>query len=335
MAKLRSLFKDSEVLAAIEQATNAEGNVNYNEMATILSSHKVGKKVTRQLARYWHGQFKVTKKDGGNYRSLLPENTRLKEERTLRTPDRYEDLATDEMPESPNKRVLVIPDTHAPYEHPDALEFLAAVAARHRPDTVIHLGDEADKHAMSFHDSDPCLDSAGVELEKARIFMKKLHSMFPVMRICHSNHGSMHFRKASSHGIPVQYLRTYREVFFPGGEGSRWEWRHTHVLELPTGDRVSFKHQPAGSVLTDAAHERTNLICGHLHGKMSIEYAKNSHEQYWAAQGGCLVDEESKAFAYGRESKYKPALGCIVIIEGVPQIIPMQTDIDGRWVGYI
>lgn len=335
MAKLRSLFKDSEVLAAIEQATDGKGNVNYNEMATVLSSHKNGKKVTRQLARYWHGQFKTQKKNGDNYQSLLPENKRIKESRVIRAPDRYEDLATGEMPESPNRSVLVIPDTHAPYEHPDALEFLAAVAARYRPDTVVHLGDEADKHAMSFHDSDPNLDSAGVELEKARVFMKKLHSMFPVMRLCHSNHGSMHFRKANAHGIPVQYLRTYREVFFPNGEGARWEWKHTHVLELPNGDRVSFKHQPAGSVLTDAAHERTNLICGHLHGKMSIEYAKNSHEQYWAAQGGCLVDEDSKAFAYGRESKYKPALGCIVILEGVPHIIPMQTDIDGRWLGHI
>lgn len=335
MAKLRSLFKDSEVLAAIEQATDDEGNVNYNEMATVLSSHKVGKKVTRQLARYWHGQFKETKKNGDHYQSLLPENKRIKETRNLRTPNRYEDLAIGEMPESPHKCILVIPDTHAPHEHPDALEFLAAVAARYRPDTVVHLGDEADKHALSFHDSDPNLDSAGVELEKAKVFMRKLHKMFPVMLLCHSNHGSLHFRKATAHGIPVQYLRTYREVFFPDGGGERWEWKHTHCLELPNGDRVSFKHQPAGAVLTDAAHERTNLVCGHLHGKMSIEYAKNAHEQYWGAQGGCLVDEDSRAFTYGRESKYKPALGCIVIIEGVPQIIPMQTDIDGRWVGNI
>lgn len=335
MGKLRSLYKDSEVLSAIEQATDEHGNVNYNEMARILSAHPVGKKITRQLARYWHGQFKTKKKNGDAYQSLLPENKRIKEARKLRTPDRYEDLAVAPMPESAHRSILVIPDTHAPYEHPDTLEFLAAVAARFRPDTVVHLGDEADKHAMSFHDSDPNLDSAGMELEKARVFMAKLHAMFPVMRLCHSNHGSMHFRKAHSHGIPVQYLRTYREVFFPQGGGERWEWQHTHVLELPNGEQVAFKHQPAGAVLGDAAHERMNLVCGHLHGKLSIEYARNTHEQYWAAQGGCLVDEDSRAFSYGKESKYKPALGCLVIIEGVPQIIPMQTNSDGRWIGKI
>ena len=335
MAKLRSLYKDSEVLDAIKQATDEKGHVNYNEMAKILSAHPVGKKITRQLARYWHGQFTKLKKNGDHYQSLLPANKRIKEERKLRAPNRYEDRAIDVLPESTHRSILVIPDTHAPYHHPDTLDFLITVAAAFKPDTVVHLGDEADKHALSFHNSDPNLDSAGMELEKAREFMAQLHSIFPVMRICHSNHGSLAFRKAHAHGIPVQYLRTYREVFFPNGGGERWDWKHHHTLELPTGQLVTFKHQPAGAVLADAAHERSNLVCGHLHGKMSVEYAANTHETYWAVQGGCLIDNESLAFAYGKESKYKPALGCIVICDGAPHIVPMWTDENGRWTGKI
>lgn len=335
MGKIRNLFTNKEVEGAVDSAKREDGTINYRLMADILSDNTHGTKVTRQLAKYWARQFSTRKKNGEAYETLVQANKELKASRKLRTPDRYEDLAALPMPASDHHSILVIPDTHAPYEHPDTLEFLAAVAARYRPDTVVHLGDEADKHAMSFHMSDPNLDSAGMELEKARVFMAKLHAMFPVMRLCHSNHGSMHFRKAHSHGIPVQYLRTYREVFFPQGGGERWEWQHTHVLELPNGEQVAFKHQPAGVVLGDAAHERMNLVCGHLHGKMSIEYARNTHEQYWAAQGGCLVDEGSRAFSYGKESKYKPALGCLVIIEGVPQIVPMQTNSEGRWIGKI
>lgn len=335
MGKIRNLFTNKEVEDAVDSAKREDGTINYRLMADILSDNTHGTKVTRQLAKYWARQFSTRKKNGEAYETLAQANKELKASRKLRTPDRYEDLAALPMPASDHHSILVIPDTHAPYEHPDTLEFLAAVAARYRPDTVIHLGDEADKHAMSFHMSDPNLDSAGMELEKARVFMAKLHAMFPVMRLCHSNHGSMHFRKAHSHGIPVQYLRTYREVFFPQGGGERWEWQHTHVLELPNGEQVAFKHQPAGAVLGDAAHERMNLVCGHLHGKLSIEYARNTHEQYWAAQGGCLVDEDSRAFSYGKESKYKPALGCLVILEGVPQIVPMQTNSDGRWIGKI
>lgn len=335
MGKIRNLFTNKEVEDAVDSAKREDGTINYRLMADILSDNTHGTKVTRQLAKYWARQFSTRKKNGEAYETLAQANKELKASRKLRTPDRYEDLAALPIPASDHHSILVIPDTHAPYEHPDTLEFLAAVAARYRPDTVVHLGDEADKHAMSFHMSDPNLDSAGMELEKARVFMAKLHVMFPVMRLCHSNHGSMHFRKAHSHGIPVQYLRTYREVFFPQGGGERWEWQHTHVLELPNGEQVAFKHQPAGAVLGDAAHERMNLVCGHLHGKLSIEYARNTHEQYWAAQGGCLVDEDSRAFSYGKESKYKPALGCLVIIEGVPQIVPMQTNSDGRWIGKI
>lgn len=335
MGKIRNLFTNKEVEDAVDSAKREDGTINYRLMADILSDNTHGTKVTRQLAKYWARQFSTRKKNGEAYETLVQANKELKASRKLRTPDRYEDLAALPMPASDHHSILVIPDTHAPYEHPDTLEFLAAVAARYRPDTVVHLGDEADKHAMSFHMSDPNLDSAGMELEKARVFMAKLHAMFPVVRLCHSNHGSMHFRKAHSHGIPVQYLRTYREVFFPQGGGERWEWQHTHVLELPNGEQVAFKHQPAGAVLGDAAHERMNLVCGHLHGKMSIEYARNTHEQYWAAQGGCLVDEDSRAFSYGKESKYKPALGCLVIIEGVPQIVPMQTNSEGRWIGKI
>lgn len=335
MGKLRSLFKDSEVLDAIEQSTNEHGNVNYNEMARILSAHPVGKPVSRQLARYWHGQFATRKKNGGHYQSLLPENKRRKEARQLRKPDRYEDLAPVALPKSANRSILVIPDCHAPYEHPDTLAFLDAVRAKYQPDTVVHLGDEADKHAMSFHDSDPNLDSAGVELEKARVFMEGLHNLFPAMLLCHSNHGSMHFRKAHAHGIPVQYLRTYREVFFPQGGGEQWDWKHEHVLDLPDGSLVTFKHQPAGAVLADAAHCRTHLVCGHLHGKMSVEYAANGHETYWAMQGGCLIDNDSLAFAYGKETKYKPVLGCAVILDSVPHIIPMRLDDEGRWIGSI
>ena len=333
MGKLRSLFKDSEVLEAIEQSTSEKGDVNYNEMAKVLSAHPVGKPITRQLARYWHQQFTQSKKNGDKYQTLTVANRKIKETRALRKPNRYEDLAVTPLPAPTCNSILVIPDTHAPYEHPDTLEFLAAVAAKYRPDTVVHLGDEADKHALSFHNSDPNLDSAGVELEKARVFMQSLERMFPVMRLCHSNHGSMHFRKAHAHGIPVQYLKTYREVFFPNGGGDRWEWQYAHILDLPNGQQVVFKHQPSGPVLGDAAHERMNVVAGHQHGQMSIEYAHNMTEQYWAAQGGCLIDSDSLAFAYGKESRYKPALGCMVILNGVPQIIPMQLDIEGGWVG--
>ncbi|WP_459594882.1 hypothetical protein, partial [Enterobacter hormaechei] len=74
MGKLRSLFKDSDVKGAMTQATDGAGNVNYNEMAAILSDMPQQAPVTRQLARYWAKQFEVQKKNGHAYQSLVPAN---------------------------------------------------------------------------------------------------------------------------------------------------------------------------------------------------------------------------------------------------------------------
>ena len=59
------------------------------------------------------------------------------------------------------KRVLIISDTHIPYHVKELIPFLRELKKIVKPDKVIHIGDELDKHAMSFHDSDPDLTSAG------------------------------------------------------------------------------------------------------------------------------------------------------------------------------
>lgn len=331
MGRLRNRFSDKSVFEACNKASRADGSIDFKLMSTILSDNPHLTMVSPELCRYWAKQFSSKKLNGTHYLTMAKPNRELKEARNLRTPSRYEDHSIGDMPESDNNAVLVIPDLHAPYHHPDTLDFLSEVASCFDVDTVVSLGDETDKHAMSFHDSDPNLDSAGRELEQAQKFMKCLHQLFPVMRLCHSNHGSMVYRRANAHGIPVQYLKTYREVLFPDGGGELWDWDYSHTLLLPTGEKALFKHQPAGTAILDAAHEGANLVAGHIHSKFSIEFAKSANKQYWAVNGGCLIDNESLAFAYGKEHKNKPVLGATVILNGVPVLVPMQLNKHGRW----
>lgn len=633
MSKIRDRFTNAEVEAAVHKATRvADQSIDYQVMSQILSENTHGTKVTPQLCRYWAKQFAKRKKNGDAYLTLTVANRDLKDTRKLRQPSRYEDLATKELPETKHKCILVIPDQHAPYHHKDTLDFLSAVAAKYRPDTVVNLGDECypadaelltergwvtfkeynhngdykvvqvtqgehnkismelveperkvskvanslltyehstmfisttpnhllvkqhpvtgklhkreawdmtgsaywhivrsaeyvggtgwpmsdseialyvafqadgcftkgaarfnfaksrkaerlikllgdagvqytthnmgngtyqyyipvehvptyftkyfdldlfsashhqlitfvdelqhwdgtahqgfvryssmvapnleyvhtaatlagysprvvmsnyvdivykpercslksatqtevrggfdvycvtvpsgmlmvrqngwtcvngncDNHAISFHDSDPNLDSAGVELEKAKVFIQQLHAMFPVMRICHSNHGSLVYRKAHAHGLPAQLIKSYREILFPQGGGEQWEWRDQFKLKLPNGDKVLFKHETAGDPLSDAAHNRCNLVTGHLHGKFSINSAASSEAYYWAASAGCLIDKDSTAFAYGKNHKLKPIIGCLVIKDSLPILVPMRLNEDGEWNG--
>lgn len=48
---------------------------------------------------------------------------------------------------------------------------------------------------------------------------------------------------------------------------------------------------------------------------------------------GCLADDNSLALAYNKINPKRPIVSLGVIIEGIPQLIPMILDKKGRWIG--
>ncbi len=329
MSKLRKLFTNEEVLAAIRstKTDKAAGN-----KLTALGRGKISK----QLLRYWRRQLtEVTKRNGEPYQSTIVLDRKIRnEEIKLRDRKINDDDRTQHSVED-NSRILVIPDQHAPYNHPDAIDFLIAVAAKVQPTRVVNLGDETDGHALSMHDSDPNLDSAGVELSKARKFIGALERVFPVMDVCHSNHGSLVYRRAFKSGIPTEYIKSYREILFPRGGGQGWDWKDKHRITLPNGEDVIFQHQSAGDTLNNAAHERCSIVEGHEHGKFEIQYRSSTTALYWSLISGCLIDPKALAFAYGKLFPKKPLLGCSIIIDSIPRLVPMELDDNGRWTGHV
>lgn len=279
--------------------------------------------VSRQLVRYWRSIFM------DNKGSKSKANNALMQARKLIQPSPTDDIGDTFVPET-CRRILVIGDLHEPYTHPDAYDFLRNVRDEYCPDIVVQIGDETDGHAISFHDSSPELDSAGVELEKAKLGLERLHDLFPNMLLCDSNHGSLVYRRAKAHGLPVQFIKKYRDILFPEHGAPGWSWGDAWDLETPLGV-VRFQHQVSGDLLLNAAHERKSMVIGHFHGKLDIQYAASSTALYFGAHCGCLIDNKSLAFAYGKLSRSKPILGCMVITDGCPQIIPMLLDDSGRW----
>ena len=76
------------------------------------------------------------------------------------------------------KSVLIISDTHIPYHVPELIAYLKLLKKKYSFDKVIHIGDELDKHALSFHDSDPDLPSAGDELKLSLPTVHELEKLF-------------------------------------------------------------------------------------------------------------------------------------------------------------
>lgn len=281
--------------------------------------------VYRQMVRYWRQVFIDNEGRAG------ATNNAIKESRKLIQPSPSDDIGDTFVPAT-CKRILVVGDLHAPYTHPDAIPFLRSVRDSYGPDMVIQVGDETDGHAISFHDSDPNLDSAGVELEKAKRVLEEVHELFPNLLVCDSNHGSLIYRRAKAHGLPVQFIKKYRDILFPEHGAPGWSWADAWVLNTPLGP-VRFQHQVSGDFMLNASHERTSLVLGHEHGRFEVQYAASSSALYFGAYAGCLIDKDSMAFAYGKLHRKKPILGCMVITDGCPQLIPMLMNGEGRWVG--
>lgn len=281
--------------------------------------------VSRQLVNYWRKIFiDHSGKKGAT-------NAGLKAARELIQPSPTDDIGNTHVPDM-CRRIMVVGDLHAPYTHVDAIPFLKHVRDNYGPDMVVQVGDETDGHAISFHDSDPNLDSAGVELEKAKVVLEKLHELFPNLLVCDSNHGSLVYRRAKAHGLPVQFIKKYRDILFPDHGAPKWSWADAWVLNTPLGP-VRFQHQVSGDFMLNASHERTSLVLGHEHGRFEVQYAASSTSLYFGAYAGCLIDRKSLAFAYGKLHRKKPILGCMVITDGCPQLIPMLMNEEGRWVG--
>jgi hypothetical protein len=229
---------------------------------------------------------------------------------------------------SDNSSVLVIGDTHAPYHHRDALDFLAALAKRYKPDRVVHIGDEVDLHSTSYHEHNPDLPSPGDEHKLGRKFLHTLHGMFPKMDLMQSNHGSLYARKRITAGLPEAVFKTDNEIW---GVGAGWKWHFDLRMRLPSGEECYFHHSKGGNILQVSQAMGMSTVAGHLHEKCGVQYWGTPGGLHFAAQTGCLVDWHSMAMAYARNNLKRPVLGSLVIVDGFALSIPMVLNDKGRW----
>jgi hypothetical protein len=217
-------------------------------------------------------------------------------------------------------RVLVIPDLQVPFHHPYSLTFLKRVRDEFKTDKVICVGDEADAAALSKYPKDPDGMSAGAELRKARRALKPFYKEFPDVQVCNSNHQQRLYKRAFEAGIPRELIVGYRE-YLAAPAGWCWQdgWSCDGVL-YEHGDRAS--GYGAGLKLIDANHRST--VYGHHHSTAGLGYVRKGSLTLFWMNVGCLIDEDSYAMSYTKMHRTKPILSCGVVIDGVPQLVPMH-----------
>lgn len=229
-----------------------------------------------------------------------------------------------------NKSVLLIGDSHLPYEHIDYLNFCKYVSDYFSCKLHIHMGDYEDHHAISMHDSDVDLLSAGDELELVIEKTVYWYKAFPKMITIDSNHGSLVYRRMKKHGIPLAHIKPLKEIY----RTPKWSWYSDVMLSTKQGE-VYLTHGKS-SVYNKLAREiGCSAAQGHFHGKLEVTWANSIFHERFNMFVGCGIDKQSLAFAYGKNNIPHPMLGCGVIDEeGNPHIVRMRTNKKGRWIGY-
>ena len=227
-----------------------------------------------------------------------------------------------------NSKVLVISDLHIPYHHKDSFNFLKEIKKEFKPDKIVNIGDSLDQHALSFHDSSPDLYSAGHELQKAKEYIKELENIFPEVIEVDSNHSSLIYRRALKHGLPRAYLKDYGDFL----ETKKWKWVDDLTLTLSNGQRCFFTHGRSADILKVSQTMGMSAVQGHYHTKLLISWWANPDNLFFAMNVGCLINQKNMAFNYARNFKTRFILGCGIIINGFPRLLPMVLDNSGSWI---
>jgi predicted phosphodiesterase len=221
---------------------------------------------------------------------------------------------------NPNN-VLVIGDTHEPFSRKGYLEHCRKVQEEFNCGTVIHIGDEVDNHAISFHETDPDGMSARDEGDRAMEKMKEWYTVFPNVTVIVGNHTALPHRKAVAGGLSKRFMKAYEDIWeAPIG----WNWK----VELDYLG-VLYTHGTGSSgdkgALSRAIHSRINVVQGHNHTLASVQWSASKIDKVFAMQVGCGIDDEAYAFEYSRANIKKSVISCGVVLNGkLPIVVPMD-----------
>jgi predicted phosphodiesterase len=208
-------------------------------------------------------------------------------------------------------RVGIVGDLHAPFVHPMYLRFCLEKFAEEKVDKVVLIGDVVDQHALSFHEHDPNGMSAEDEALCATPIVEQWYQTFPKALVCIGNHDSRHYRMARKSGLPDRYLRTYADVW----NTPKWKWAFTHTIEgvlYIHGTGTSGKNAHINAAIED----RCSRVQGHVHSWGGFQYHTNEDSRIFGMNCGNGIDIPAYAFAYAKEFRTRPTLGCGVVIDG-------------------
>jgi len=219
---------------------------------------------------------------------------------------------------------LVFGDIHLPYHIDGYLEFLKDIHKQYLcKKEVICMGDIWDNHALSRHDSHPDAVGGITEFDLAYGETQKLAEAFPHLRLCLGNHDAIPERQVATLGISNLYLKSVHDLW---NLPKTWIVDEEHIV-----DNVHYSHGIGcgghSGALNKVMREQMSAVTGHYHSLGGVSYLATSNNMFFGANAGCLCDPHSLAMAYGKHSRLRPTIGCIIVHNNKrAEFIPMDLD---------
>ncbi len=224
---------------------------------------------------------------------------------------------------------LIISDTQMPFENPKALSFCAYLKSHFKipDDNVLHAGDELDEYFASLYKKDPnARHTPTSELMESIEKMRQWYDVFPKCKVAISNHGVRWWTRAQEADIPDMLLRTYRDVIeAPVG----WQWARRWDIDAsrkPFTLIHGMGYSGQNGHRTAAIDLGRSVAIGHLHSHAGTAQITTEGRSIWGMNTGCLIAPEEYAFHYGLDSRFKPSLGCGIVVNGgtTPIWMPLE-----------
>ena len=231
------------------------------------------------------------------------------------------------------KRLLILSDTHFPYQHPNYFEWIKKIKEKVNPTQIIHIGDLVDFHAISQHLHSTELPNIKFEIKDAIKCIKKLRKIFPTpMPILWGNHDIRIQRLAEKSLIPNSFLKDINDILEIDKKW-KWTWHDKLIVDLPNKTKVFFTHHFKSNVISSAKELGMSYVSGHQHTLSQLTLISSPLALNFALCVGCSINPKHEAFKYAKNFIKRPIISVGAIINNQPVIYAMPLDNNGEWTG--
>jgi predicted phosphodiesterase len=198
------------------------------------------------------------------------------------------------------ERVLLLPDTHAPFHDRKAWECAMKFGRQFRPDTVVHLGDWMDCFTISDHDKDP---RRGTQLEDELIVMREIRQEVEALgaqrKICTLGNHEFRLMRYLMRSAPALISMLRIEGLM---ELTQSGWSVIQYMQHATLGKMHLTHD-CGFAGTHAVHNTGNafassVVFGHVHRLGAQYFGDVTGQRHVAASLGWLGSMPEAAYEH-------------------------------------